>query len=215
MSVPVTVNAFTAQDMINTGAATIQDIDAFMPGVEIGDTVGGTTQVGITVRGVSSPNISSGQDPSVATFYDDSYMPRAVTSIPFTDIARTEVLKGPQGTLFGRNATAGVINIVPNKPSEEFEGFAKARLGSENLVRVEGMVNAPVTDTLFLRGNLFTHQRDGFTDSVTNGGDYRDEEFIAARGVALWLPTPDTEIQLAVDYEDRDEMPRAAIGVSK
>ena len=215
MSVPVTVNAFTAQDMINTGAATIQDIDSFIPGVEIGDTVGGTTQVGITVRGVSSPNISSGQDPSVATFYDDSYMPRAVTSIPFTDIARTEVLKGPQGTLFGRNATAGVINIVPNKPSEEFEGFAKARLGSENLVRVEGMVNAPVTDTLFLRGNLFTHQRDGFTSSVTNGGDYRDEGFIAARGVALWLPTPDTEIQLAVDYEDRDEMPRAAIGVSK
>ena len=168
MSVPVTVNAFTAQDMINTGAATIQDIDAFMPGVEIGDTEGGTTQVGITVRGVSSPNISSGQDPSVATFYDDAYMPRAVTSIPFTDIARTEVLKGPQGTLFGRNATAGVINIVPNKPGEEFEGFTKARLGSENLVRVEGMGNAP-----------------------------------------------DTEIQRAADYEDRDEMPRAAIGVSK
>ena len=66
MSVPVTVNAFTAQDMINTGAATIQDIDSFIPGVEIGDTVGGTTQVGITVRGVSSPNISSGQDPSVS-----------------------------------------------------------------------------------------------------------------------------------------------------
>ena len=68
-------------------------------------------------------------------------MPRAVTSIPFTDIARTEVLKGPQGTLFGRNATAGVINIVPNKLHQEFEGFVKARLGTNDLVRVEGMVN--------------------------------------------------------------------------
>jgi iron complex outermembrane receptor protein len=215
MTVPVTVNAFTAQDMVNTGAATIQDIDSFMPGVEIGETVGGTTQVGITVRGVSSPNISSGQDPSVATFYDGAYMPRAVTSIPFTDIARTEVLKGPQGTLFGRNATAGVINIVPNKPHQEFEGFAKARLGSENLVRVEGMVNTPVTDTLALRANIFSHQRDGLTESVTNGGDYRDEEFLAARAVMLWAPTDDTEISLAVDYEDRDELPRATIGVSK
>ncbi len=215
MSVPGAVSAFTAQDMINTGAATIQDIDAFMPGVEIGDSVGGSTQLQITVRGVSGINISSGQDPSVATFYDGSYMPRAVTSIPFTDIARTEVLKGPQGTLFGRNATAGVINIVPNKPTQEVEGFVKARLGNQDLVRVEGMFNTPVNDTLALRGNLFSHQRAGATDTVTNGGDYRDEGFWAARGVLLWTPTADTEIQLSADYEDRDEMPRATIGVSK
>jgi iron complex outermembrane receptor protein len=215
MSVPAAVNAFTAQDMINTGAATIQDIDAFMPGVEIGDSVGGSTQLGITVRGISSPNISSGQDPSVATFYDGAYMPRAVTSIPFTDIARTEVLKGPQGTLFGRNATAGVINILPNKPHDEFEGFVKARLGNQDLVRLEGMVNTPVTDHMFFRGNIFSHDRSGATDSVTNGGDYRDEGFLAARGVFLWQLSEDTEIQLAADYEDRDEMPRAAIGVSK
>ena len=215
MTVPGAVNAFTSQDMVNTGAATIQDIDAFMPGVEIGDAVGGSTQLGITVRGVSSPNISSGQDPSVATFYDGSYMPRAVTSIPFTDIARTEVLKGPQGTLFGRNATAGVINIVPNKPHEDFEGFAKARLGTNDLVRVEGMVNTPVTDNLFLRANIFSNERSGNTESATNGGDYRDEGYWAARGVLLWQVGDDTDIQLAADYEDRDEMPRPAIGVSK
>ncbi|MDX1733542.1 MAG: TonB-dependent receptor, partial [Halioglobus sp.] len=214
MTVPVTVNAFTSQDMINTGAATIQDIDAFMPGVETGDAVGGSTQNGITVRGVSSPNISSGQDPSVATFYDGSYMPRAVTSIPFTDIERTEVLKGPQGTLFGRNSTAGVINIVPNKPGNEFEGFVKTRLGNQERVRVEGMVNAPVADNLALRGNLFFNEQAGFTKSATNGGDFRDEGYWAARAVALFTPTVDTEIQLAVDYEDRDELPRPAIGVS-
>jgi len=215
MSVPLTVNAFTAQDMINTGAATIQDIDAFMPGVDIGDSVSGSTQLGITVRGVSSPSISSGQDPSTATFYDGGYMPRAVTSIPFTDIARTEVLKGPQGTLFGRNATAGVINIVPNKPGQDFEGFVKARLGNQDLVRLEGMVNAPLTDQLVLRGNIFSHQRDGFTESVDGGDDFRDEGFIAVRGVALYALSGDTEIQFSADYEDRDEMPRPAIGVSK
>ncbi len=140
MTVPITVNAFTAQDMVNTGADNIQDIDDFMPGVEIG--AGGATQVTIAVRGISSPNISSGGDPSVATFYDNAYMPRAATSIPFTDIARVEVLKGPQGTLFGRNATAGVINIVPNKPIQESEGFVKSRVGNYDLLNVEGMVNA-------------------------------------------------------------------------
>ncbi|AQA19836.1 hypothetical protein BST95_17880 [Halioglobus japonicus] len=214
MSVPGSVNAFTTQDMINTGAATIQDIDTFMPGVDIADTVGGTTQFGISIRGISSPNISSGQDASVAVFYDGSYMPRAVTSIPFTDISRTEVLKGPQGTLFGRNATAGVINIVPNKPHEEFEGFVKARVGNQNMLRMEGMVNAPVTDNVFFRGNLFSHQRNGFTETATNGDDFRNEGFIAGRGVLLWDVSEDTSVQLAADFEDRDEMPRAAIGVN-
>jgi iron complex outermembrane recepter protein len=215
MAVPAAVSAFTAQDMINTGAATIQDIDNFIPGLDVGDSVGGSTQMALSIRGVTSPNISSGQDPSTATFYDGSYMPRAVTSIPFTDIAQTEVLKGPQGTLFGRNATAGVINIIPNKPHDEFEGFVKARLGNQDLIRLEGMINTPVTENVALRANLFSHQRDGATDTVTNGGNYRDEEFMAARIALAWRPTDDLDIQLAADWEDRDEMPRATIGVSK
>ncbi len=213
MTVPITVNAFTAQDMINTGADNIQDISDFMPGVDIGE--GGATQVTIAIRGIESPNISSGGDPSVATFYDNAYMPRAATSIPFTDIARTEVLKGPQGTLFGRNATAGVINIVPNRPVEDFEGFVKSRVGNYDLLNVEGMVNQPLTDDLFMRANLFSHQRDGIIDNISIGDDIREEGFIASRLVFLYNISPDTDIQLAGDYEDRNESPGYSIGVSK
>ncbi len=213
MTVPVTVNAFTAQDMINTGAVSIQDIDDFIPGVEVSND--GSTQVGITVRGVSSPNISSGGDPSTATFYDGSYMPRAVTSIPFTDIARTEILKGPQGTLFGRNATVGVINIVPNNPHNEFEAFVKTRLGNYDLVRLEGMVNAPVTDNIAVRANIFSHKRDGATKNVGIGGDIRDEEFFAMRASVLWTISDQTDLQLSYDMEDRNEQPRQTIGVGK
>jgi iron complex outermembrane receptor protein len=215
MSVPVAVNAFTSEDMSNTGIQSIQGMSSFMPGVDIAEANTGSTQVKITIRGVESPNISSGQDPSVATFYDDSYMPRAVTSIPFTDIARTEVLKGPQGTLFGRNATAGVINIVPNKPSEEWEGFIKTRLGNYSLLRVEGMLNAPVSDSVNFRGNFFSHQRDGVSRQKGVGDDVRDEGFVTARMSVLWALSDDTELQLSADYEDRDEMPRATIGVGK
>ncbi|AQA19408.1 hypothetical protein BST95_15345 [Halioglobus japonicus] len=217
MSVPVTVNAFTAQDMVNTGADDIRDIDTFMPGVEIGSAFGSgsSTQAGVTVRGVSSPNISSGGDPSVATFYDGTYMPRAATSIPFTDIARTEVLKGPQGTLFGRNATAGVINIVPNRPHDEFEAFVKTRVGNHNLLRLEGMVNTPVTDEVYLRANVFSHQRDGLTEQKGVGDDVKDEGYIAARAALLWDVSDSTSLQLAVDVEDRDEAPSVIIGVGK
>jgi len=213
MSVPVTVNAFTAQDIINTGADNIQDIADFMPGVEIG--AGGATQVTIAIRGIQSPNISSGGDPSVATFYDNAYMPRAATSIPFTDIARTEVLKGPQGTLFGRNATAGVINIVPNKPVQEFEGFVRSRVGNYGLLDVEGMVNQPVTDDIAVRANLFSHQRDGIIDNVGVGDDLREEGFWATRMSILYDLSEDTSIQLAGDYENRNEDPQYSIGVSK
>jgi iron complex outermembrane recepter protein len=213
MSVPITVNAFTAQDMINTGADNIQDISDFMPGVEIGE--GGATQVTIAIRGIESPNISSGGDPSVATFYDNAYMPRAATSIPFTDIARTEVLKGPQGTLFGRNATAGVINIVPNKPIQESEGFVKSRVGNYGLLNLEGMVNEALTDDIAVRANVFSHERDGIIENVGIGDDLREEGFIAARTSILYDLSEDTSIQLAGDYEDRSESPGYSIGVSQ
>ena len=213
MTVPITVNAFTAQDMVNTGADNIQDISDFMPGVEIGE--GGATQVTIAIRGISSPNISSGGDPSVATFYDNAYMPRAATSIPFTDIARVEVLKGPQGTLFGRNATVGVINIVPNKPIQESEGFVKSRVGNYGLLNVEGMVNEPLTDDIAVRANVFSHERDGIIENVGIGDDLREEGFIAARTSILYDLSEDTSIQLAGDYEDRSESPGYSIGVSQ
>ncbi|MCB1843649.1 MAG: TonB-dependent receptor, partial [Halioglobus sp.] len=139
MSVPIAINTFSAQDIINTGALDISDIDDFMPGVRFGNvTSNQSTQLAVEIRGVASPNISSGQDPSVATFYDNAYLPRAVTSIPFVDIARVEVLKGPQGTLYGRNATVGVVNMIPNAPdADEFDAFARARLGNFGLVNLE------------------------------------------------------------------------------
>ena len=215
MSVPISVSAFTAQDMVNTGALNVQDIDDFMPGVEITDANGGATQISITIRGISSPNISSGGDPSVATFYDNAYMPRAASSVPFTDIARTEVLKGPQGTLFGRNASAGVINIVANKPIDEFEGFVKSRIGNYGLFRAEGMVNVPVTDNIAARANLFYHERDGIIDNVAVGDDIREEGYNAGRLAVMFNLSDNTRIQLAGDYEDRNESPQYDIGVSK
>lgn len=213
LTVPITVNTFTADDIVLTGVRDIEDIDNFIPGVEIGN--GSATQVGVTVRGVRSPNISSGGDPSVATFYDGTYLPRAATSIPFTDVARIEVLKGPQGTLFGRNATAGVINIVPNKPTFEDEGFVGLRLGNYSHARVEGMVNTALSDRVAMRGNVFFHERDGVIKNVAIGDDIREEKVFFGRLSLRYDLSSDTRLQLAADYEDRDESPNYSIGVSR
>ena len=95
LDVPLTVDVFSATDIEQTGALNLADIQDFIPGFEVGEN---PTQAGISIRGVSSVNISTGGDPSVATFYDEGYVPRAATTASFTDLQRVEVLKGPQGT---------------------------------------------------------------------------------------------------------------------
>jgi iron complex outermembrane recepter protein len=213
MTVPISVDSFTAQDLVNTGATDIGQIDDFMPGVEINSNQ--STQTSISIRGVESPTISTAQDPSIATFYDNGYLPRAATAIPLVDIERIEVLKGPQGTLFGRNASVGVVNILPNKPVDEFEGYVKTRLGNYDLVRLEGMLNTPITDQLAFRGTLFSHQRDGIIKNKGISKDLKDEEFMFARGAFAYQMSDDTRILLAADYEDRESAPSYSIGVSK
>jgi iron complex outermembrane receptor protein len=217
MSVPAAISTFTAKDMINTGATDIADIDDFMPGVKLGGvTSNQSTQLGVEIRGVSSPNISSGQDPSAATFYDGAYLPRAVTSIPFLDIARVEVLKGPQGTLYGRNATVGVINMIPNKPdTTEFDAFVRTRVGNYGLVDIEGMVNVPLTDTLAVRANIIDHSRDAIFDNKGIGDDLREEGHTFGRLAVLWEPTESTRVKLAGDIEERDGNTSYSIGVSE
>ena len=163
MTVPITVDTFSSRDIEVTGAQDIKGVEAYIPGFEAGD---GVTQVGLTIRGVSSSNISSGGDPSVATFYDEVYLPQAASTVTFADMARIEILKGPQGTLFGRNAAPGVVNMVPKQPGADLEGFVSARLGNYDLTRFEGMINAPLTDDLFMRANIYTNERDGYIQNV-------------------------------------------------
>ena len=126
IDVPIAIGTFSSRDIINTGALTLQDIDAYIVGFDAGGET--FTQQGYRIRGISSPNISTGGDPSVATFYDGVYLPRAATTVAFSDMERVEVLRGPQGTLFGRNAAAGVVSLVPNAPTtEKLEGSARLR----------------------------------------------------------------------------------------
>lgn len=213
IEVPMTVDVFTAGDIEQTGALNLLEIQDFIPGFEMG---ANPTQASITVRGYSSPNISVGGDPSVATFYDEIYVPRAATTGSFTDIARVEVLKGPQGTLYGRNAAAGVVHVVPNRPGGEPGGFIRTRFGNYNLSRFEVMGNVPVSDDFFVRANLFVNQRDGYLDNLYPGErDGGEQENFAGRISALWQLSDRTDLQFSYDRDQVDNAPRPAVGVSQ
>jgi len=213
MDVPIAVGTFSAKDIQNTGALTLQQIDDYIPGFRAdGETF---TQQAYSIRGISSPNISTGGDPSAATFYDETYLPRAATTVAFADMQRVEVLKGPQGTLFGRNAAVGVISMIPNPPSDHFEAFANLRLGNYDFVRFEGMANVPLSDTVFLRANLLTNNRDGISDNVgPSNVQAADRDNQAARLAVAWDASSATRFYLAGDYDHFDQSPTMAIGVS-
>ena len=212
LEVPVTVDTFSTADMDNTYALKLSDMADYVPGFEAGS---GVTQSGLSIRGVRSSNISAGGDPSVAVFYDDAYVPAPATSMSFADMQRVEILKGPQGTLFGRNAAAGTVNLVPNQPQADFDAFVSARAGNFGLAQIEGMVNAPLSDNVFVRGNLMSFQRDGFVENVYPGSeDAGAEDILTGRVSALWQISDSTSAQLSYDWDEVDNAARQAIGVS-
>ncbi len=220
MKVPVTVDSVYDELIKQSGSIMLSDIDKFIPGFDISD--GDVTQAGITMRGVSSPNISIGGDPSTATFFDGIYMPRAAQNVLFSDMERIEVLKGPQGTLFGKNAAMGVVNMVPNAPDEDFDAFFKGSLGTDNLQRFEGMFNIALSDNVYLRMNAMSNLQDGFSknvaDSPLNNGetvwDNGNKNHQAARVALKWDASAKTSIQVSFDWDKLNQAPKAAIGLS-
>jgi iron complex outermembrane recepter protein len=221
LKVPVTVGTVSASTIKESASILLSDVDKFIPGFEFDDS--NMTQAGITMRGISSPNISVGGDPSSAVFYDDVYMPRAAQNVLFSDLERIEVLKGPQGTLFGRNAAMGVVNIVPIKPHGDMEGFAKVSLGSDNLQRMEGMFNTPLTDNLYLRANVLSNTQDGLVKNVAEPQwnahsqvwDLGERDHMAYRISLLWDMSANTNLQLSYDFDDLEQAPPMAIGLSE
>lgn len=221
MSVPVTVGVVDSNLIEETSSTYLSEIDDFIPGFDFSDS--SMTQAGVSVRGISSPNISVGSDPSSATFYDGIYTPRAAQNVLFSDIERIEVLKGPQGTLFGRNAAMGVVNIIPKGPVDEAEAFMKATRGSDDLGRYEGMINLPVADNVYFRANYMAHTRDGIVENVARPEWNRDskiwdlgaEDHGAGRVAVLWDISSDTRFQLAYDFDDLKQAPPMAVGVSE
>ena len=218
MKVPVTVDSVSNEDIKQSGSIELNDIDKFIPGFEFGE----GTQAGVSMRGVSSPNISAGGDPSTAIFFDGVYLPRAAQNVMFSDMERVEVLKGPQGTLFGKNAAMGVVNMVPNAPHDDFEAFAKVSLGTDKLQRFEGMANFAITDNLYFRVNALSNTQDGFAKNVAESSlntgekvwDAGEKDHQSARAALKWDISSRTNVQLSYDWDQWDQAPAAAIGIS-
>jgi len=160
--VPVAVSAFTSEKRDIAGITGIQDFVNFTPGMNYS----GTDRV--SLRGAGRNTFYIGNDPGVASYSDGFYS--ASSSELFKTplfIERTEILRGPQGTLYGRNAIGGAINQISKRPAQEFGGEIRASYGNYNRTRIEGVVSLPVADNLrFKVGGSQDHQREGFIKNI-------------------------------------------------
>lgn len=194
---PLSLTVLSAETLQRNSVGNVDDISRIAPSVSI--TNSGAAPI-IAVRGVSSRDVTEIGDPAVSISIDGFNLQRATSlQAGFFDLERIEVLRGPQGTLLGRNATGGAIQVITAKPS--LDGF-KAQLGGEignyDLYSTKGMVNLPLTDDLAIRASFQTRDRNGFRDTPGKDGD--DEHSKAARLHVLWKPTSRLNVLLTGEY---------------
>ncbi|EQB02009.1 hypothetical protein L485_09515 [Sphingobium baderi LL03] len=207
--VPIAVSAISAQAMQNSGATDIRALNQLAPSMLISST-GSEANASARIRGIGTVGDNPGLESSVAVFIDGVY--RSRTGAGLTDlgeIERVEVLRGPQGTLFGRNASAGLINIISKAPEFTLGGKAEVTYGNYDYWRLAGRITGPVSDSIALALDGVWSKRDGFYKLVDAAGDKvgdtndRDRYFL--RGQALIEPNDALSIRLIGDYTNRDE----------
>jgi iron complex outermembrane recepter protein len=179
--IPVAVSALDESALEDSGFDGINDLSYMVPSLQFGN-FGPVAFVAI--RGIGMENTTAGGDPGVAMHLDGVYIGRPVGTL-FTafDTERVEVLRGPQGTLYGRNATGGSINLITRKPDEEFGGKVEATVGEYDLRRFRASINLPISDSVQARVVAFNEDRDGFTkNSVAGGTEANDADSYGARG---------------------------------
>ncbi len=211
--VPISVNAFSRDFIDVVGAETMGDLDIFTPGLSVGD--GQTTQPSFAIRGIGSSDFGVGTEPAVGIYVDGVYSARSGAAlIFFSDLERVEVLKGPQGTLFGRNTAAGAISIITKKPHNEFEGSVHFRNGNNGKRRLEVMVNLPLSDSFAIRANGLINQSDGFLTDAATGNKLNREDNASYRIAARWQPGENTDILWNLEQDHTDQDGNAATAVA-
>jgi iron complex outermembrane receptor protein len=203
MDVPIAISVFNGQMVEDLSARNLTDLGRFTAGVEMNNHK--SLQPTYTIRGVETNDWTVGSDPAVAVYVDGVYAARGGgAEAALADLERIEVLKGPQGTLFGRNATGGAIHLISRRPSQEQEGRIKLTAGNYNRLDGEVMFNQPLTDDLAMRFVGITRTHDGWIDN-RNGKDLNDADQQAFRLGFLWDATPNTEVFWLLDYSELDQ----------
>ena len=203
--VPLAISAVTAETLQNSGANDIRQLNQVAPSLLVSST-GSEANGSARIRGIGTVGDNPGLESSVAVFIDGVYRSRSGIGLnELGEIERVEVLRGPQGTLGGRNASAGMISIISKKPEYQFGAKAEATYGNFNFMRFSGSVTGPISETLAARLDGVYVKRDGFYKDNTNNTDVNTRNRYFLRGQLLWEPSDAVSVRLIADYTNRKE----------
>lgn len=198
---PVSVAAFTAAALQRQGIDTLVDLGSHVPNLSMISGQGGGTQTQVAIRGVGQSDFILTSDQSVGVYVDGVYYPRSIgAALDLVDIERIEVLRGPQGTLFGRNTTAGAIQIISTPPEDAFSAKAELTTGSFDRLDFKGSLNLPLSERIATRISLASLNQDGYGKRLFDNQDGADTDILAGRAAFRAELTDSLRADLVLDY---------------
>ncbi len=201
--VGISITAFSGKQLQQLGMTNTRDIDMHTPGLMVTDYGSGTTTA-FTIRGSSQLDFADHQEPPVAVYLDGAYNSYlGGVGFNFFDLERIEVLRGPQGTLFGRNATGGLVHVISARPSQEKEGYFELTGGEFGQIRAEGVFSGPLGDTTSGRLSLAYEKTDGYQENSI-GDDLNDVNNFSGRAQLLFEPSEEVSIHLSARFSTDD-----------
>ena len=199
--VPLAISVIRGDSIESTGNFNVLKLQQLAPTLQVYASNPRNTAVNIRGLGVPFGLTSDGFEQGVGIYVDDVYNARvAAATFDFLDVEQVEVLRGPQGSLYGKNTTAGAINITTNQPTFDFEGRAEVTIGNLNFKQAKAAVSGPLSDTIAARIALSSTSRRGTIFNVTSDHYINAQDNIGLRGILLFQPNDDLSITLSGDY---------------
>ncbi len=199
--VPIPISALSADRLASRGITEVQHVEQLTPNMSFNETIVARGTATVFLRGIGQINWTPTQDPKVGIYIDGVYLGRPQGAVfDLLDVDRIEVLRGPQGTLFGRNTTAGLVHIITKKPDSVFDATVRASVGNAGRLMADGLVNIPlIDDVLAARVAFQTRQDDGWMKDDA-GREWNTTDSRSLRGTLLWTPNDSVEVSLAAEF---------------
>lgn len=217
---PVAVSAFTANELKLRNVKSTDQLADVTPNLTFDShapSSGSNSSSQIFIRGIGQSDFTAVTDPGVGLYVDGVYYSRSIGgSVDFLDLERIEILRGPQGTLFGRNTIGGAVALHTRRPAEEFGGSVEVEVGDDDMMNFSADFDVPLTDNLLSKISLTSRKRDGYVDRVIDGKELGDDDVLAGRLALQWMPNDEFELFFTVDGTKEREQgaPSVSLGLN-
>jgi iron complex outermembrane receptor protein len=196
--VPIAISSFSGASIEQTGITQLSELADFIPNLSITRSTDFTSA--ITIRGVGANSRNIGFDTRVGVYLDGVYLGQSpALNQELLDLERVEVLRGPQGTLFGKNTVAGAINLISKKPSDELQGKLSASLGNIGAREFQAQINLPISDTTAAKLSITKLDRDGYIKNLSTGNDLNERDALAYRAQLFWQLSEQLDLNFSLD----------------